>query len=201
MNRRQARLRTASIAMMILVTALSVACGGGGGGGGGGTIPGGRTATFTPDNPTPGANTLSMAAGNSSGDTFWVDIEVTGITDFFGAGFRVNFDPATAQFTGNVDTSGSLIEGQGATTDFDAVDGAAGEVLVNATLQGQVQGVTPAGTDLLISLEFQATADTGANAFSYGMPRLVSTCPVPPAACTDLPDAGLTWSGGTMSAN
>jgi len=126
---------------------------------------------------------------------------VTTITNFFGTGFRLTFNPASASFSG-FSAAGSLL-GAGAGTDFQAELVAPGEVAVAATLQGQVEGVDVAGTQLLVTLNFTATAVTSGNPFTFGIAseRVVTTCPTPPAACTNVPDASLTWSGGTLTAS
>ena len=188
--------RTTGAAVIIAFAVSAFACGGGGGND---NPPAPLIASFTPGNATPAANTLSMA-GTTAGAAFSVQVNVTGINGFFGAGFHVNFDPATASFSG-FSSNGSLL-GTGAGTDFRAQLVSPGELAVVATRQGQVAGVNVGATQLLITLNFTATAVTPANALTFGTAaeRLVTTCPAPPAACTDLPDASLTWSGGTMTA-
>lgn len=203
MNRRFPKSFLSMIGVALLAAGLTLSCGGGGGGGGndgGGTTPPGLTATFTASNASPGTNTLRMNSGAASGDTFEVLIEVTDVTDFFGAGFRVNYDPASATFLG-FSSSGSFLLGQGAATDFDAVEQSAGDVAVNATLQALVQGLTATGNQLLITLNFRATAATGGNAFSFGAPRTMETCPAPPGICSSTHNPVVTWSGGTLTAN
>ncbi len=203
------------VSFIALFVGLTVACPGGGGGGitpppgGGGPIPGGLMASFMAENPTPDPSemTLSMAPGPGSDEMFSILVRVTNIDDFFGAGFRVNFDPATARFLG-FDSTDSFILETGVMTDISAVENVPGELLVTATLQGQVAGVDPVGDDLLITLSFDAIEEelTG-NDFTFGIPadRLVTTCappvdPDPLPACVELDDADLTWSGGTMTA-
>jgi hypothetical protein len=65
-----------------------------------------------------------------------------------------------------------------------------------------VAGIDITGTQLLTTLNFTATAVTSNNPFTFGTAaeRVVTTCPAPPGACSDVPDASLTWSGGTMTA-
>ncbi len=190
--------RTPGVALIVAFAVAAFACGGGGGGGG--NPPAALIASFTPGNATPGANTLSMTA-TTAGAAFSVQVNVTGINDFFGAGFRVNFDPVTASFSG-FSSAGSLLGTGAGTTEFQADLVSPGEIAVAATLQGQLAGIDVAATQLLITLNFTATAVTPANQLTFGTAaeRLVTTCPAPPAACTDVPDANLTWSGGTMTA-
>jgi len=195
-------IRVGLICSVALAAGLALSCTGGGGG----PLPpvgGGFAAVFTPANPSPGANTLNMGAGMAAGDLFDVEVRVTGITDFFGTAFRITYDPATVTYL-NSDSTGSFLAA-GGTLRVDVAPGVAGELLVDVTLLGQVQGVTvmPTATELLLTLSFQATGATAGNGFDFGLAanRVVRTCPAPPTACADLLDTALTWSGGTMTAN
>lgn len=198
-------------------------------GSGGGNVPppmgGAITATFTPANPTPGMNSISMQPGTATGDTFQVIVNVTDIVDFFGAGFRIVFDSTTAEFLSFDDSMSFLYNHPELITPpppplippsvsiFAAVDPAdAGTVLVSATLQntiGYSAGFTPPANDqILLILTFRATNPTGGNPFTHATmtTREVQTCPPRPAigptpACTIVPDGNLTWNGGTLTAN
>lgn len=197
------RLAAGALALILGATLVGCPAGGGGFTGDGSMLGGGRTTTFTATNPTPGPLTVSMAPGATGTDTFQVRLLVTDVTRFFGAAFRVTYDPAVARFDG-FDATGSFIAGAGA-TDFRAVPDPAnpGVLLVNATLQGQLSGVDAVGSQLLLTLDFDAVATTPGSALGFGgaTTRRVTTCPAPPAACTDLGDATLTWSGGTLVSN
>ena len=179
---------------------LAPSCGGGGGGGGG-TTPPGRTATFTPADPTPDANSVTLQAGARSGATFVVRVVVTDVNDFFGTGFRVEFDPASVQFTG-FDATASFLRSGGVTDDnlfFEVVSPEAGVLLVSATrLQndtGTLPGVDVVGSRDLLTLSFTARANTAGNTFSIVEPREVCDPGVP--VCTPIP---VTWAGGTLTA-
>ena len=199
MNRRTL-LQMTTLPLMLMACALSLACGGGGGGGGGN--PPTLMATFNPANQNPGQNTVSMGAGAAGGTTFSVQVMITDIPNFNGASFHLLFDPATAEFTGFTST-GSFINGVGQ-TNFSAlvVPGNPGEVAANGILTDG-SGVGAVGSQLLMTLNFRATAATGANNFNYGIAadREVQVCPPLPAVCSTIPDGNLTWSGGTMTAN
>ena len=121
--------------MAITVACLMpMACGGGGGEW---QPPVGRGVIFTPDEPNPGPMTISMGAAAVAGNAFQIPIVVTGIDNFFGAAFHVNFDPSSAEFLGYVheDNADYFIEDPAGTVVLliNAVAGAPGEVLVNAT--------------------------------------------------------------------
>ncbi len=196
-------------------------------GSGGGNVPptmGDVAPTFTPANPTPGTNSISMQPDKAVSDTFEVVIIVTDIVDFFGAGFRILFDSATAEFLSFDDSMSFLYNHEDlinspplplvppSVSIFAAVDPAdAGTVLVSATLQntiGYSSGVTAADDQILMILIFRATNSTGGNPFTFDIPmtREVQTCPPrpdmgPTPACTIVPDGNLTWNGGTLTAN
>jgi len=204
--------RSSTLFLLVLLGVGLAACGSGGGNVPGGMMGGAVTAAFTPANPTPGSDTISMQVGTVTGDTFQVVIQVNDIADFFGAGFRVTFDSATAEFL-SFDDSTSFLNGGTAVVDIRAtVDPAdAGTVLVVATLQNAfnyVEGIdASAAGDPLLILTFRATDPSAGNAFTFdsAMTREVTTCPFwnmmgQQPACPDV-SATLSWGGGTMTAN
>jgi len=198
MNRQKKTSWLALVSVLLLLGVLPLACGGGGGNP---TAPPGLSAAWTPDNPTPGAQTISLGAGAASASNFTVPVQVTGIDDFFGAAFRINYDPSSAAFV-SFDAAGSVIDAGGATLLLDAQQYAAGVVRVNATRQQggpgvYVPGVDVGATSLLITLNFRATASTGGNAFSFSNTE-VQTCNDAAETCGIV--GGLTWSGGTLTA-
>ncbi len=210
---------SSTLCLLVLLGGLCLtACGGGGGNvppGGGGLI----TAAFTPSNPMPGVNSMSMQPGTATNDTFQIVVNVTDIVDFFGAAFRVVFDSTTAEFL-SFDDSTSFLHNH---PDSPVVDIRAeidpadpDSVLVVATLQQTflyIPGFTftapdPDGDQVLLILTFRATSPTAGNPFTFGTAttREVSTCEPPPMigptpACIMVADGNLTWNGGTMSAN
>jgi len=200
MNRQNKTSWLAALTVLMLVGVLPLACGGGGGDE---IAPPGLNVTWTPANASPAAMTINMGAANTSAANFTVPVQVTGINDFFGAAFRVNFDSATAAFAG-YSATGSVIDDGTATVLINAALGAPGEVLVNATRQqgaggAYVSGVDIAGTSTLITLSFRATQVTQSNVFTFSN-REVQTCNDGTQTCSAVPDANLTWSGGSMSA-
>lgn len=146
---------------------------------------------------------MSMVSGGASGPAFEVQILATDINEFFGAAFHVIYNPASASFVSH-DCSGTFLPTQPA-NEFDCqVNGTTtpGVVIVVVTRVGQhLPGIDAVGSRLLIALTFRATSATAGNAFEFdaAAPRIVKTCPAPGAACSDL--AGVTWSGGTLTAN
>ena len=204
MNRRIVSPRFASIFLLAVVCTLSLACGGGGGNR---LPPEGLTASFAPANPAPGAMTISMGTALVSGAGFQIPIVVTGIDDFFGAAFRVNFDAASADYAGFSAANSFIDTGGGVVVLINAAAGAPGQLLVNATRQQggggvYVPGVTPpaAPDNVLIWLNFRARVETAANNFTFSNQE-VNSCDDGTQTCPVVNPMTLTWSGGTMAAN
>jgi hypothetical protein len=186
----------ASAALLVLATA----CGGGGGGNGGGVVPGGRVAGFVADDPTPPADSLSLQQGSRTGDTVNVLVQATGVDSFFGAAFRVSYDPSVAQYQ-SFDSAGSFLRDGGFTDArlrFEVNASVPGELVVVATrLQNQAgtePGVTIGATPrTLLSLRFKALVDTAGSRINLASPR----------EARDSQDAllALVWLGGAITAN
>ena len=116
--------------------------------------------------------------------------------------FQVEFDTALADFVG-FDRTGSFLADDGAETIFLAEESVPGVVFCVASRIGAVAGVDapgPPGSALLMTLSFSAVAPTAGTGFQFGPPdtRLVLTCPTAGRSCSELPDAQLTWAGGTL---
>lgn len=191
--------RLVCLSVVLVLGALMPACGGGGSdNGGGGNNMGPLVATFTPA-ASPG--TISMA-GSTSGATFSIQVQVTNVNDFAGAGFHVTFDSTSAQFVG-FSSAGTVLTGF--TTIFDAVLEGPGDVKAYGYYAdaSQPAGVDVAGTATLMTLNFMATASTSNNSFAFGTSagRVVKICPTQGGACSNMTEPPLTWSGGTMTAS
>jgi hypothetical protein len=105
------------------------------------------------------AGTLSVDAppNVSLGDTFTVNVDVTGITDLYGFQFDLGFDPTILMADSS--TEGPFLPSGGATFFIPgAIDNAGGTVAATAdTLETAISGVTGDGT--LASFSFEALAD------------------------------------------
>jgi hypothetical protein len=193
------RLETAGSLSLRLAFALALAVAWGcGGGGGGGVTPPPSTATFTPYASSPANLSVTMQAGEASGETFEVRIAVTGVNDFFGAGFHVLYDPADVEYVSAEDGTSFLWDG-GATCDFLYQD-SGGDVAVAATRRqnqaGTIPGVNVTGTRDLVVLTFRALRSVTGSVLEFGTPREVrdSAQPAPGNAIA------VTWAGGTLTA-
>jgi hypothetical protein len=204
MRIRRTSQRLAVAALVALAVTALPSCGGGSDGGNGG---GSTSATFTPDTPSPGTNTIAMLAGSTSGAAVNVRITVTGVNDLFGAAFRVTYDP-TALFFNGMDDGGSVLRQGGVTNaqvQFIANQTAVpGQVIVTATrLDPSTAGTVDVGpTADLVVLNFSArraiAAGDVAGELDFVDPRDVQVCGTP-TTCASA--AGLTWSGGAVTAH
>ena len=191
--------KRARLLLGLALLVIASACGGGGGGGGGGVI-GPSTASFAAADPTPPADSISLQQGSRSGLVVNVLVSATGVDDFFGAGFRLLYDPALVRFESSNDAGSFLRDGgtPNAQLQFLVDSSTSGVLNVAATrLQnagGTATGVNVAGTRTLISLQFRLLADTA------GSPVTL------PAAQREARDSqanqiALTWHAGAFLAD
>src|SRR5258705_9677963 len=120
------------VTAFVALAAVAVGCGGGSSN----TTSSGPAAAFAPDTPAPGAATIALVAGSTSGASVNVRVTVTGVPSFFGAAFTITYDTTALQFNG-MTNSASFLRG-GGVTDANLVfleDHAShpGEVLITAT--------------------------------------------------------------------
>ena len=198
MKRRSPLLALAALAGLALVSC----------GSGGGNVPmmgGAVSPTFT-ENPPMELNLITMSAGLVSGDMFQIVIRVPDIDDFYGTAFNVQWDSPTAQF---LSFEGSLSPNVLQAYFPNILINAAVDpnvprtVIVSATTTAFVQGLDTSGqgSDVLITLTFQATATTGGTLFTFDpATRFVKICTMMDT-CADIPDPMLTWNGGVLTAN
>jgi hypothetical protein len=144
-----------------------------------------------------------MLAGTSNAAAVNVRITVTGIDDFFGAAFRVTYDP-TALFFNGMDDSGSLLRQGGVSNlHFQANQSTVvGQVVITATrLNPATTGTVDVGaTSDLVVLNFSARraipgADPGGE-LGFDASHDVQVCTTP-VTCTS---AVVTFSGGAVTA-
>jgi hypothetical protein len=139
-----------------LLLVASVACGGGSGDVAAG--PGGGSnlvvASFVADEPNPGADTVSIAESNASGNIVTLQVNVTDTNDIQSASFDVIFDDSLVEYVGH--NEGSLLE-QGGNAPIYAVTPSAGRIVVGVSRQGST-GTNAVGSRVLMNLNFRAIA-------------------------------------------
>lgn len=170
-----------------------------------GTTTSGPVARFNADTPNPGANTVALAGGGSSGAAVSINITVTGVTGFFGTAFRVNYDPNALLFTGWDYSSSFLLQGVDAGDVFFHEDHLvnAGEIVVTATRldPSATTTVDVTTTATLATLHFTARKPLGVGStdgrVDFGDPKQVCNGTVAAPGCGAIT---VTWSGGGVSA-
>jgi len=144
------------IGTLVLLVALitAPACGGGGGSDSGvGPSPTPLSASFVPDQPTPGAKMVSMLQASRSNDVVNVYVSLTETSGVYGTAFEVLFDPAGATYLGF--THGAAFEVGGGNPNY-TVDGSSdpGRVVVGVS---RTNGTTTniVGSKAILVLQFR----------------------------------------------
>jgi hypothetical protein len=179
------------IASGVLVLALvtAPACGGGGGGSDPGGSPSPLLASFIPDQPTPGANTVAMTQGTSSNDVVNVYVTLTNTNGAFGTALEVVFDPARATYLGYA--RGAAFEPSGGVPNY-TVDGTTNPgriVIAVARTNGTATDIV--GSKAMLSLQFRVT-QSGVSPLTIEN-GVVSNAQSPPQ-----PIAGILWFAGAL---
>ena len=177
-------------ALLMLAIVTAPACGGGGGGSDAGGSPTPLAASFVPDQPTPGGNTVALAEGLKSNDVVTVNVTMTSTNGVFGAAFEVVYDDVHTVFLGY--TAGSVVE-QGGNTPTYNVDGTSnpGRVVVGVSRTGS--GATNvSGTKTVIGLQFRVK-----QAGVY--PMVIQNSAVYDNQNPPQPLGGISWFAGAVS--
>jgi hypothetical protein len=162
-------------------------------------------AIFAPDTPTPVAGTVALLSGSGSGVSIDVRVTVTGVTGFFGAAFRIQYDTAALLFNSMTTSASFLREG---VTDGDVIfledhTSVPGDVVITATRKhsATVGPVDVGPTADLLVLNFSARKvilpATPEGRLDFGDPKQVCDDTVVPPGCGVI---AVTWSGGGVSA-
>lgn len=180
--------------VLVIVLVAGAACGGSSGdpvpGPGGGSSN--LVAGFTPDQPSPGADTVALHEGASTDDIVTVRVAVTDVGGIFGAAFDLTYDPGRASFVNW--TSGTLLEQGGHTPSYQVDGRTPGQVVVGASRQGSAPAVDAVGTVPLIELRFRVT-QAGTSQIAFQSPDLLDDQLQPQ------PIPGIQWFGGTLVGN
>jgi cohesin domain-containing protein len=167
------------------------------------------TAHFTADTPNPGPATVALLQDATIGASVTLRVTVTGVPSFFGAAFRVNYDPNALLFAG-WDTSSSFLS-TGLVSPGDILFSEdhttiGGSVVIVATrLDPTVETtIDVTTTATLVKLNFVARKALAVGAvegrLDFGDPKQVcdgTVSTVDPLGCNPV---AVTWSGGGLSA-
>ena len=180
-----------AIAIVLALTG-STSCGGGGDSGastnGGNTIYAG---SFTPANPTPGANSVALA-GSSNQNIVTLAVNVAGTNDVSGAAFDLTFDPAKAEFAGW--SPGLLLEQGGHQVTYQMNSQQAGRVIVGVSRTTAGTGAD-AGIATPVVLLRMRVIGSGSSQIGFTNADLLNSA-TPPGA-----KSGISFSGGTLVSN
>ena len=209
MNPHRTIARSAATALVTLayvaLSAASVGCGGGNNGSGSTTTT--VVAVFTPDTATPAAGSITLLPGTTSGAAVNVRVAVTQVANFFGAAFRIKYDPAALLFNGKDDSTSFLRTGVRAEDVFFDVDSSTtpGELVVTATRLDPtvVPPFNVTATLDLVILNFVARKAIAIappaveGRLDFADPRQVCDGTVVGSGCGPIT---VTWKGGDVSA-
>lgn len=169
--------------------ALATACGGGGDGSGGVTTPP-LLASFTADEPSPGADTVAMAEGSKSGDSVTVSVNASQVTNVYAAAFEVTFDSSKLSYVGH--SAGTVFEQGGHTPTYQVGNPSPGRLVVGVSRNGSVSAVNVSSPAPMIRLSFRVK-DVGAFRLTYQNVNLYDG-QAPPQ-----PKPGITWESGVVA--
>jgi hypothetical protein len=192
-------------AILLFATALGIALGCGGTNTSTPTTSN-PVARFTPDTAVPAAGTIALLSGSSSGASVNVRVTVTGVSGFFGATFRVKYDPAALLYNGMTSTDSFLSSGGVASGNLLFLEDHAsvpGEISITATRIDPTVAppVDVTTTADLVVLNFTArlaiVAATAEGRLDFDDPKQVCNGTVVPPGCGTI---AVTWTGGGVSA-
>ena len=177
--------------VLLLALVTAPACGGGGGSSTGpGGSPSPLSASFVPDQPTPGAKTVAMLQASKSNDVVSVYVTLTDTTGVFATAFDVVFDSAGAAYLGF--THGAAFEAGGNTPAY-TVDGSSnpGRIVVGiARTNGTTTNIV--GSKAILTLQFRVT-QAGTNQVVLQNGVVVNAQPTPQ------PIPGILWFAGALT--
>ena len=155
-------MRHGRTTLLILMAAVGLIGCGGGSGDGGVTDPGPTvSANFLPVDTSPPQSSVALQKGPASGNLITVRVDVTGVSNVYGAAFELSFDGTLAEYVGF--TRGSFLEQGGHTPTYQVSSPAPGLVVVGVTRNGAVAGVGTSGSMPIVNLTFRVLkAGTGA---------------------------------------
>jgi hypothetical protein len=187
---------TVGILVSVLL-AFSFACGGGSGSGGG-VISGGSSgsstlaASFTAAQPAPPPDSVAMAPGGATGPVVTIRINVTDLSDLFGADFDITYNSTNLEYVSY--SAGTALEANGGSVSY-LVEPQPGLLVVGASRNGGATGgVDVTGTKPLIHLTFRARR-AASSVLSFESAALFDAQSPPQTI------PGISWHGGTLVAN
>lgn len=185
-------MRQRRLAMVLLIAAAALLGCGGGSGGGDGVLEPTLAADFLPDEPAPPPSTVAMEKGPASADLVTVRVDVTGVSNVYGAAFELAYDATLADYVGF--TKGTFFEQGGHSPTYQVSSPTSGQVVVGVTRNGNVTGVSASVSKTVVNLTFRVKK---AGSGSITLPDAV----LYDAQIQPQPVAGIAWHTGTLRGN
>jgi len=183
--------------VMTVCLVVAVSCGGGGSDAGAISGDSGESSTlaasFVPDQPSPGDSTVALAVEGTSGALVTLQVNVSGVDNVFTAEFQLAYDPQRVEFVNW--SPGTLLETGGNPPSYLVRNLQPGLLEVAASrLDGASGGVDVTTPQTVIHLLFRAT-EAGSSTLAFSRAFLYDAQDPPQ------PIDGLSWYGGTVTAN
>jgi len=175
--------------VLMLALIAAPACGGGGGGSDAGGSPSALAASFVPDQPTPGANTVAMAEGTKSNDVVTVNVTLTSTNGVYAAAFETVYDDSHTVFLGFV--PGSALEQGGNNTNYNVSTANPGRVVIGVSRTGSTT-TNVSGTKVVLGLQFRVSQ---AGVF----PMAIQNAVVYDGQSNPQPLPGISWFAGAVT--
>lgn len=172
--------------LMILLSAC------GGGGGGGTPVGPSYTGDFAAGNETPGAGTVTLQKGSTSGSIVYIDVVITSVNNVGGAAIKLDYDSSKVHWAGSCE-EGDFFSSAGVKLKTIALDaGLEGSLVIGITGN---EDVTGSGT--LLRIPFRVIA-TGESAITFSSDSALTDSMAPQYEPV-LSYSTSEWIGGTIS--
>lgn len=164
----------------VLLTSTLTACGGGSS-----SSPVGASYTVDFTGSAPEAGGAALQKSSVSGDTIYVDIEVDGVSNLFGADIKLSIDDSMIALGGDC-SAGALLSGA---TAYCSQSG--NEITIGVSLVSPASPVS--GSGIIVTVPLKVTA-AGVSAVDFGLAALYDNgSPIPARVTVN------SWTGGTIS--
>jgi hypothetical protein len=182
------RMKLGTLVLMLTLLAAP-ACGGGGGGSDAGGSPSAIAASFVPDQPTPGANTVALAEGSKSNDVVTVNVTLTSTNGVFATAFDAVYDDIHTVFLGFA--PGTALEQGGNNTNYTVNTANPGRIVVGVSRTGS-STTNVSGTKVVLGLQFRVNQP--------GVyPVAIENAVVYDGQSSPQPIAGISWFAGAVT--
>lgn len=112
------------------------------------------SVTFVADASNGGIDAIALSLTSSTAEAFTLALMASEVTDLFGYGVDITFDPAVVMF--DTATMGTFLDGEGITVTTQITEGPVGTLVIGQSRIGAVPGMSGSGT--LVSLDFRSVA-------------------------------------------